>query len=75
MSLRLARNNGKTMKTHMYKAVTVYSWDRGNVTLEDVSSSQTHEGGPMIPKRMKKQQVPREDARSTIPILKLATST
>ena len=34
MFLRLAKNSGKTMKTPVYKAVTVYSWDKDDVTLK-----------------------------------------
>ena len=75
MSFRLAKNSGETMKTPVYKAVAVYSQDRDDVTLEDVSSTQQHEENPMIPERMKKQQVLMEDARSAIPILNIATST
>ena len=46
-----------------------------DVTLEDVSSTQQYEENPMISERVKKQQVPKEDDRSAIPVLKLATST
>ena len=42
-----------------------------DVTLEDVSSTQQY----MISERVKKQQVPKEDDRSAIPVLKLPTST
>ena len=42
-----------------------------DVTLEDVSSTQQY----MISERVKKQQVPKEDDRSPIPVFKLATST
>ena len=57
MSLRLANNSGKTVKTPVYKVVAVYSWDRDDVTLEDVSSTQQYEENSMIPLRVKKQQV------------------
>ena len=43
--------------------------------LEHVSSTQQYEENPMISERVKKQQVPKEDDRSAIPVLKLATST
>ena len=46
-----------------------------DVTLEDVSSTQQYEENPMISEKLKKQQVPKEDDRSVIPVLKLATST
>ena len=73
MSLRLAKNSGKTMKTPMYKAVAVYSLDGDDVFLKEVSFTQQHEENPMIPERVRKQQVMKEDARSAIPVLKLAT--
>ena len=57
------------MKKHVYNAVAVYFQARDNITLEDVSSTQQHEEDHMIPKRVKKQQVPRKDARSAIPVL------
>ena len=63
------------MKTPVYKTVTVYSWDRDDVILEEVSSIQQHEENPMIPERVKKQQVQKEGASSPTPVLKLATST
>ena len=43
--------------------------------LEHVSSAQQCEENPMISERVKKQQVPKEDDRSAIPVLKLAIST
>ena len=46
-----------------------------DVTLEDVSSEQQYEENLMNSERVKKQQVPKEDDRSPIPVLKLATST
>ena len=46
-----------------------------DVTLEDVSSKQQYEENLMNSERVKKQQVPKEDDRSAIPVLKLATST
>ena len=46
-----------------------------DVTLEDVSSTQQYEENLMYSERVKKQQVPKEDDRSVIPVLKLATST
>ena len=42
-----------------------------DVTLEDVSATQQYEENPMISERVKKQQVPKEDDTSAIPILKL----
>ena len=36
---------------------------------------QQYEENPMISERVKKQQVPKEDDRSAIPVLKLPTST
>ena len=39
-SLRLAKSSGKTLKTPVYKTVAVYSQDRDDVALEDVSSPQ-----------------------------------
>ena len=64
MSLRLDKNSGKTMKTLMYDAVAVFSQDRDNVVLEDVSSTQNHEEHPIIPERMK----PKENVSSAIPV-------
>ena len=46
-----------------------------DVTLEDVSSKQQYEENLMNSERVKKQQVPKEDDRSAIPVLKLAIST
>ena len=46
-----------------------------DVTLDDVSATQQHEENLMYSERVKKQQVPKEDDRSAIPVLKLATST
>ena len=46
-----------------------------DLTLEDVSSTQQYEEKTMISEKLKKQQVPKEDDRSVIPVLKLATST
>ena len=46
-----------------------------DVTLEDVSSTQQYEENLMNSERVKKQQVPKEDDRSAIPVLKLPTST
>ena len=43
--------------------------------LEHVSSTQQYEENPMISEKVKKQQVPKEDDRSAIPVFKLATST
>ena len=39
------------------------------------SSTQQYEENLMNSERVKKQQVPKEDDRSAIPVLKLATST
>ena len=49
MSLRSAKNSSKTIKTTVYRAVEVYSWDGDDVTLEDVSSTQQCDENPMIP--------------------------
>ena len=68
MSLRLAKNSGKTMKTPVYKAVAVHSQDRDAVILKDVSSRQELEENLMIPESMKKQKVLKKDARSAIPV-------
>ena len=46
-----------------------------DVTLEDVSATQQYEENLMYSERVKKQQVPKEDDRSPIPVLKLPTST
>ena len=46
-----------------------------DVTLEDVSSKQQYEENLMNSERVKKQQVPKEDDRSAIPVFKLPTST
>ena len=43
MSLTLAKNSDKVMKTPMYKAVAVYSKNQDDVTFEDISSTQQHE--------------------------------
>ena len=43
--------------------------------LQHDSSTQQYEENPMISERVKKQQVPKEDDRSPIPVLKLPTST
>ena len=45
------------MKISVYKAVAVYSWGRDDVTLEVVSATQQPEENPVIPVRVKKQQV------------------
>ena len=75
LSFWLAKNSGKAMKAPMYKSVVVYSWERYDITLADVSSTQQHEENSVIPERVKKQQVMKEDARSAIPVWKLATHT
>ena len=72
MSLRLAKNSGKAMKTSVYNAVAVYSWDSNDVTLENASSSQQYEEDPMILERVKKPQVPKEDVRSSITVFKIS---
>ena len=40
--------------------------------LEHVSSTQQYEENPMISEKVKKQQVPKEDDRSAIPVFKLS---
>ena len=55
MSLRLAKNSGKTMKTSVYKVETICCQDRDAITLEGVSSIQQYEEDLMIPQRVKKQ--------------------
>ena len=45
------------MKTPVYKTLVVCSWDRDDVTLENVSSIRQHDEDPMIPERVKKWQI------------------
>ena len=73
VSFRSAKNSSKPKKTPIYRAVVRYSRDRDDVTLEDVTSTQAIED-PMISTGVKLQQVQKEDDRSAIPVLKLATS-
>ena len=58
-SLRLAKNSSKTMKALVYMAMAVYSWDRDDVTLDNVSSTQQHEGDAMIPEMCRNSRVKR----------------
>ena len=71
-SLRIAKNSGKTKKTPVCNAVAVYSWNRDDVSLEGVTSTQLDEEVPMFPKSVKKQQVKQKEPRSALPVLKLA---
>ena len=68
-------NSGKLAEKSYHQNSKNFAEKLEDVTLEDVSSTQQYEENPMISERVKKQQVPKEDDRSVIPIFKLATST
>ena len=68
-------NSGKLAEKSYHQNSKIFAEKLEDVTLEDVSSTQQYEENPMISERVKKQQVPKEDDRSAIPVLKLATST
>ena len=68
-------NSGKLAEKSYHQNSKNFAEKLEDVTLEDVSSTQQYEENPMISERVKKQQVPKEDDRSAIPVLKLPTST
>ena len=68
-------NSGKLAEKSYHQHFKNFAEKLEDVNLEDVSSTQQYEENPMNSERVKKQQVPKEDDRSVIPVLKLATST
>ena len=68
-------NSGKLAEKSYHQHFKNFAEKLEDVTLEDVSSTQQYEETPMISERVKKQQVPKEDDRSAIPIFKSTTST
>ena len=68
-------NSGKLAEKSYHQNSKNFAEKLEDVTFEDVSSKQQYEENLMNSERVKKQQVPKEDDRSVIPIFKLATST
>ena len=68
-------NSGKLAEKIIPSGFQNFAEKPEDVTLEDVSSTQQYEENFMYSERVKKQQVPKEDDRSAIPVFKLTTFT